>query len=148
MAFGGTDIAHGDMMRLNISNNYDGKIINEDKDTWTVNLTTVNKKMPYYSIEMVINKKGYYPITAKCFSKSDKHIKTIEYSGIKEMNGIMKPTEYTFLSPYEPDKYNVVKIMDEELVEYPDYIFNIWAVRSGEDEEFDDLQTLEQRKDI
>lgn len=136
LAFGGTDVAHGDMMRLNISNNYDGEIIKEDEKNWTLSLTTNNKSVPYYGIEIVIDKLRYYPITAKCFSKSGKHIKTIEYSDLKELNGVVKPTKYTFLSPYEVEKYNVVKIISEKLMEYPDFIFNIWAIRDGIDEEF------------
>ena len=136
LAFGGTGLSHGDMLRLNISKNYDGKIIQEDNDTWTVSLSTVDKKMPYDTIEMVINKKWYYPISAKCFSRSKKQIKTIEYSDVKELNGTMKPTKYTFLSPFEPDKYTVMKIVDEKLVQYPDYIFNKWVLRSKIDEKF------------
>ena len=134
MAFGGTDISHGDILRLNISANYDGEIIKEDKNTWTVSLTTASKEMPYHRIEMLINKAGYYPITAKMFSKSNKHIKTVEYSDVRNLNGTIKPTKYTFLSPYEPDKYSIVKVLDEKLIEYPDYIFNIWAIKSGLDE--------------
>lgn len=136
MAFGGTDIAHGDMLRLNISNKYDGKIIAEDEETWTIDLTTIDKNTPYHSIEIVINKKGKYPIVAKCFSKSKKHIKTIEYSEVKELNGVMKPTKYSFLSPYEPDKYSIINVLDEKLIEYPDYIFDIWAVRDQIDEKY------------
>lgn len=136
LAFGGTDVAHGDVMRLNISNNYDGEIINEDEKNWIINLTANNKAVPYHGMEIVIDKDGYYPVSAKCFSKSGKHIKNIEYSEIKDMNGIKKPTKYTFLSPYEVEKYNVVKIISEKLIEYPDYIFNIWAIRDGIDEEF------------
>lgn len=136
MAFGGTDVAHGDMMRLNISNNYDGEIIAEDDTTWTLKLITTNKSMPYYGIEIVIDKEGYYPIDAVCFSKSGKHIKTIEYSELRELNGVVKPTKYTFLSPYEPDEYNIVTILDEKLAEYPDFIFNKWAMKNGVDEEY------------
>ncbi len=136
LAFGGTDIAHGDMMRLNISNNYDGEIIAEDDETWVLNLTSHNRNMPYYNIELTINKEWYYPIRAELYSKSKKHIKTVEYTEVQELNGTMKPTKYTFYSPYEPDKYNIVKIIDEELKEYPDYIFNIWAIRSGLDENY------------
>lgn len=134
LAFGGTDVAHGDMMRLNISQNYDGEIIDETDEYWQLELISNNKNVAYYGIRLTIDKENYYPIVAECFSKSGKHIKSIEYSDVKEMNGIMKPTKYTFLSPYEPDNYNVVTILNEALVEYEDHIFNIWAIRDNDDE--------------
>lgn len=134
LAFGGTDVAHGDMMRLNISQNYDGEIMEETDQYWQLKLISNNKNVAYYGIHLTIDKENYYPIVAECFSKSGKHIKSIEYSDVKEMNGIMKPTKYTFLSPYEPDNYNVVTILKEELIDYEDHIFNIWAIRDNDDE--------------
>lgn len=137
MAFGGTDIAHGDMMRLNISNHYEGQIIDRDQETWTIALTSTSRSVPYHGIEMKINKEGYYPIYAKLFSKTQKHIKTVEYDQVTEVNGYEKPMRYTFFSPYEPGKYSVITILKEELIEYPNDIFNIWAVREGLDEKFE-----------
>ncbi len=136
MAFGGTDIAHGDMMRLNISNHYEGEIIQEDHEAWIIALTSISRNVPYHGIELKINKEGYYPIYAKLFSKTQKHIKTVEYDKVMEANGNIKPMRYTFFSPYEPGKYSVVTILNEKLMEYPDEIFNIWAVRAALDEKY------------
>jgi hypothetical protein len=134
LAFGGTGLSHGDIMRLNISNNYDGNIVAETTDTWTVKLSTTNKAMPYYLIEIVINKEEYYPITMKCYSNTKKLIKTIEYSDVKEVNGVMKPTKYKFISPFETDTFSVIKIIDEKLIEYPEHIFDKWVLGLGIDE--------------
>lgn len=134
LAFGGTDVAHGDMMRLNISANYSGEIIEENEQQWVLHLKSTHKNVAYHGIDITIDKEGYYPIVAQCFSKSGKHIKSIEYSDVKELNGIKKPTTYTFLSPYEPDNYNVITILNETLKTYDDALFNIWAMRDGMDE--------------
>lgn len=136
LAFGGTDIAHGDIMRLNISGNYDGNIIKEDEDTWTLDLITKNRTMPYNKLEIIINKQEYYPVSVKCFSNSNRIIKTIVYSDIEEVNGTMKPTKYTFSSPYEPNKYHVIKIIDEKLNNYPEHFFDKWILKSKVDEQF------------
>ena len=133
-AFGATDFSYGDIVRLNLTDNYKGEIVKEDAATWTLNLTAIQRDAPYSAIEIMVNKEGNYPLEAKCFAKNAKLIKTIRYSDVKLINGKLKPTKLAVISPYESLNKSIMKLMKETLKEYPDHIFNKRVLETRQDE--------------
>lgn len=124
LTFGDTDFSYGDVVRLNLSDNYIPEIISEDNVKWIINLTAKEKSAPYYRIEMEISKADFIPIKGTCFGKNDKVIKYMVYSDIKIFNGKRKPSKVTVTSPYLPDDVSFLETLSEELKEYSDRIFN------------------------
>jgi outer membrane lipoprotein-sorting protein len=133
-AFGATDFSYGDVVRLNMTDNYKGEILKEDAQTWSLKLSAIQRDAPYASIEIIVNKAGYYPLEAKCFAKNAKLIKTIRYEEVKQINGKAKPTKLTVISAYEPLNTSIMKLQRETLKEYPDHIFNKRVLETRQDE--------------
>lgn len=135
-SFGDTGFSYGDIVRLNLTDNYSAAISAEDAGTWTLTLTATQREAPYARIEMVVRKNGVYPVEARCFSRSEKHLKTITYSEVKTVNGRTKPTVISVYSPFEPDNLSVMRFSDELFKEYPDYLFNKRVLETRQDENF------------
>ncbi len=136
LAFGGTDMAHGDYLRLDISHNYSGKILNETPESWSLRLFALYKSSPYYSIEVEVSKKYYYPVAMRFYASSGKLIKVAEYSEVKLVNGRLKPTAYLFYTPYDSKRKVVMRILNEREEAIPETVFNKWAMRTIVESEF------------
>jgi outer membrane lipoprotein-sorting protein len=133
-AFGATDFSYGDIVRLNMTDNYSAQIISQDAVTWTLSLTAIQREAPYARIEITVKKEGVYLTEAKCFSKNSQLIKTITYSEAKIINGKLKPATITVISAFEPKNISVMRLLGETLKEYPDYIFNKRVLETRQDE--------------
>jgi outer membrane lipoprotein-sorting protein len=124
LSYGGTDFSYGDIVRLNLSDNYNAQITGEDTEFWAISLSAEERSAPYHRIEMKIQKETFIPVTGICFSRNGEIIKTMEYSDVREFNGKMKPSVITVSSPYNNDDVSVMTIISEELKIYPDNIYN------------------------
>jgi outer membrane lipoprotein-sorting protein len=133
-AFGATDFSYGDVVRLNMTDNYRGEIVKEDGKTLTLKLSAIERDTPYAAIEVIVDKQGSYPLEVKCYAKNDKLIKTIRYADVKQINGRTKPTKLTVISVYEPDNTSVMKLLQETPKQYPDHIFNKRVLETRQDE--------------
>ena len=133
-AFGATDFSYGDVVRLNMTDNYKGEIVKQDGQTWTLKLSAIHRDTPYAAIRVVVDKKGNYPVEVACYARNDKLIKTIRYDEVKRINGKSKPTRLTVVSAYEPDNTSTMKLLRETPKEYPDHIFNKRVLETRQDE--------------
>lgn len=124
LSFGSTGFCYGDIVRLNMSENYLCEIITEDNDKWLLNLKAKERNAPYFRIELSVKKEGYIPIKGICFSRNNKIIKEIKYEGIKKINNKLKPTLIIVISHYDEGNRSVLRIEEEILKKYPDIIFN------------------------
>lgn len=124
LSFGGTGFSFGDIVRLNMTDSYIGKITDEDEDTWLVELNGKDRRVPYDRIELRVAKDGFIPIHATCLSRTGNVIKTIDYSEVKTVNGRRKPTVLTVRSPFSDHEVSVMAFSDEVPVELPDHVFN------------------------
>ena len=120
----GIDFSYGDIMRLNLSDNYKGTIKSEDAGKWTLELTAKSRTAPYYKVIYEIKKDGHIVIKGACFSKSNKLIKTMVYSNIKNFNNKLKPATITVTSPYHKGRISIMTLENEEYKDLPDNVFN------------------------
>lgn len=123
-SFGGTDFSYGDVLRLNLTDNYEASISAQNENNWFLNLKAKDRNAPYYRIEYEIKKEGYILVKGTCYGKNDEVIKRIEFSEVKEVNGQLKPTKITITSPHSKKAYSVMTVISEEIKNYPDNIFN------------------------
>lgn len=123
-SFGGTGFSYGDIVRLNLQDNYDAVIVEENERMWKLELTAKDRNAPYFRIEYEILKEGHIPVKGICYGKNNKVIKTIEYSEVKEFNGVKKPAKLTVISPVSPDNVSIMVLDSETVKTYPKQIFN------------------------
>jgi hypothetical protein len=124
LTFGTTGFSFGDVVRLNMTDNYAASVSSRDDAKWVLNLTSRERNAPYFRIELEVKKDGFIPVKGTCFGRNNNIIKTMEYSDIKTVNGIKKPVKITVKSPLEPDQVSTMILLNEALKEYPDRIFN------------------------
>jgi outer membrane lipoprotein-sorting protein len=123
-AFGGTGFSYGDIVRLNISDNYTAVLKSENADSWTLGLTALERTAPYYQIDLVIKKNQYIPVKGTCYGKNGEIVKIMEYSEVKYLGGVMKPSVLKVTSPAAPGDVSIMTTLSEEIKTYPDNIFN------------------------
>ncbi len=123
-SFGGTDFSYGDVVRLNLSDNYEGVIKSETNDSWILELTAKHRSAPYFRIEYEVRKNGFIPVKSVCYSKNGNLIKTLEFSDIRTYNNKQKPATITVNSPYEKGRVSIMTTDSEEPKDLPDNLFN------------------------
>ena len=124
LSFGDTGFSYGDIVRLNLKDNYNAAIINETDQQWVLDLTAKDRQSPYHRIEFTIAKDSFIPIKAVMFSQAGQVIKTIAYQKIKNINGRDKPTELLVTSPLSPGEESTMTYEEETLMELPEQYFN------------------------
>jgi outer membrane lipoprotein-sorting protein len=135
-AFGDTGFAYGDVVRLNMTDNYTAEILSQTDDSWLLNLQSKERNAPYYRIEFQVKKGSYMPVKATCIARNDMIIKTMEFTEVKAVNGKGKPTRIVVKSPYDPGEVSIMIMENEELKEYPDRIFNKRNLAMGQEERY------------
>jgi len=124
LTFGATGFSFGDVVRLNMEDNYSAQIVKQDNSEWFVNLTSKDRNAPYYRIELEVKKNGCIPVKGICFGRNNKIIKTMEYEDVKSINNEMKPTKVIVKTPLLPGQLSTLILESETFKSFPDSIFN------------------------
>lgn len=124
LSFGGTGFSYGDIVRLNLKDNYNPTIKGESTDSWVLDLAASDRSSPYYRIELTVAKDGYRPLKAVTFSRAGKVIKKIVYKDPKSVNGRKKPTKLVVVSPLTPGEESTMIYEYEQTMQLPQRLFN------------------------
>lgn len=124
LSFGDTGFSYGDIVRLNLKDNYNATITQETNKQWVLDLAAKDRQSPYYRIEFTIAKDSFIPIKAVALSGAGQVIKTIEYQKIKNVNGRDKPTELLVTSPLSPGEESTMTYEAETPMVLAEQFFN------------------------
>lgn len=124
LSFGDTGFSYGDIVRLNLKDNYDATVTNETDRQWVLDLTAKDRQSPYHRIEFTVAKDGFMPVKAVMLSRAGQVIKTIDYQNVKSVNGDEKPTELLVTSPLSPGEESTMTYEEETPMELPEQYFN------------------------
>lgn len=124
LAFGDTGFSYGDIVRLNLKDNYNTTITSETAKEWVLDLAAKDRQSPYHRIEFTIAKGSFIPIKAVALSGAGQPIKTIEYQQIKNVNGRDKPTELSVTSPLSPGEESFMTYEAETPMVLAEQFFN------------------------
>lgn len=124
LSFGGTGFSYGDIVRLNLKDNYSPTVKRETGSTWVLDLAARDRYSPYHKIELTVAKDGYRPIKAVTFSRTGKVIKEIDYKDVRSVNGRKKPTRLVVVSPLTPGEESTMLYVQEKRMQLPPRLFN------------------------
>jgi len=124
LSFGDTGFSYGDIVRLNLKDNYNASIARETDKQWVLDLVAKDRQSPYHRIEFTIAKGSFVPVKAVALSGAGQVIKTIEYRQIKNVNGRNKPTELLVTSPLSPGEESTMTYEGETPMELAEQFFN------------------------
>lgn len=123
LAFGGTGFAYGDVMRLNLTDNYIAEVKEETDTEWRLELKAKDRSAPYSCIDLRVDKKNNTAIEQICYSSAGKQLKTITYSDAGELGGRIKPRKLTVITPYAENEVSVMEFHTEESKVIPDRVY-------------------------
>lgn len=124
LAFGDTGFSYGDIVRLNLKDNYSAAISRETDKQWVLDLAAKDRQSPYNRIEFTIAKDSFIPLKAVMLSGAGQIIKTIDYRQIKPVNGRDKPTELYVTSPLSPGEESIMTYQEETPMVLAEQFFN------------------------
>ena len=92
---GNSAFALADIFQLDAENDYNTEIVGEEKeegvDLLKLELKEKHKDAPYTRIEYWVEQKGSFPVKAKFYGPSGKHLKTMTVDSRKEIGGRLRP---------------------------------------------------------
>jgi outer membrane lipoprotein-sorting protein len=87
-----------DLFQMDIDNDYNVQLAGSESiggnDCYIIELKAKSDEAPYARVEYFIAKKDHFPIRAKFFSGSGKHLRTLETIGRKKYSGVERPAAF------------------------------------------------------
>lgn len=92
---GNSAFALADIFQLDAENDYNATIVAQEKrgdaDLLKLDLKAKRDEAPYARIEYWVEAKGYFPVEARFYGVSGKHLKTMTVESRKEIAGRLRP---------------------------------------------------------
>ncbi len=117
---------NSDILRLDYSTEYSVAGIEEETDTYILDLKAKTRTVAYDRLKMVVDKKVMVPTTIECYAASGMLIKTLYYKDIKDFgNGIKRPSILETDSPLYKGYKSVMIYAKVSKKELADEVFTL-----------------------
>jgi len=111
----GSDFTNDDLVKeSSISDDYNSKIVSQDKKSWSIKLTSKeNAAVVWGKIIYIVNKNTYLPLEERFFDEHDKLIKVLYFKNVKKFNDRYYPTLWEMVPMTEDKKGNktIIKVL-------------------------------------
>lgn len=132
---GNSAFALADIFQLDAENDYNTEIVGEEKeegvDLLKLELKEKHKDAPYTRIEYWVEQKGSFPVKAKFYGPSGKHLKTMTVDSRKEIGGRLRPEVSRMVDEVTTGRVSWWKTKSMVAVKVPDQIFSKDYLKSG-----------------
>lgn len=118
------EIANGDISRTNYAQDYDAKLVGEEKGSAILDLTAKDKRVTYSKIKYWVHKKSKKPIKAEFYALSGKLMKTATFSNFKKIEGVERMTKVTIQDAVVSTKKSILMYASQKSEKFPDSLFN------------------------
>jgi outer membrane lipoprotein-sorting protein len=125
-SFMGSTFSNEDVSDTTWEDDYEPFITDEKGQTLLLSLKAKRRDVAYKQIDMWVNKETKVPIEGVYYGLSDKPIKKIYFSNVKEIAGLLRPLDMKMIDLLEEGAYTEVKLLElKELENIPDYKFDV-----------------------
>jgi len=132
---GNSAFALADIFQLDAEKDYNAEIIGEVKengiDLLKLELKEKHKNAPYTRIEYWVEVKGSFPVKAKFYGPSGKHLKTLTVDSRKEIGGRLRPEVSRMVDEVVTGRISWWKTKSMVAANIPDQIFSKDYLQSG-----------------
>jgi outer membrane lipoprotein-sorting protein len=132
---GNSAFALADIFQLDAENDYDTEIVGEEKEGATdllkLELKGKHDEAPYARIEYWVETKGSFPVKARFYSTSGKHLKTMTVESRKEIAGRLRPEVSKMVDEVTVGRVSWWKTRAMTPANVPDQIFSKDYLKSG-----------------
>ncbi len=116
----GSDLSNEDILKHKLAEDYDAKITGEETVDGQVNyvleLTAKRPGAAYGKLKYQVRKTDLLPVKTECYAISGKLIKTITYSQVKELGGLVRPTVMEISSQFRQGYRTIVTFMEADYI--------------------------------
>jgi outer membrane lipoprotein-sorting protein len=124
---GNSAFALADIFQMDVDNDYDPEIVAEEEvnkvKTLKLNLKGKHDEAPYARIEYWVEANGYFPVTAKFYGVSGKHLKTMTVETRKQIAGRERPEVTKMVDEVTSGHVSWWKTKSMVAAEPPDAVF-------------------------
>ncbi len=113
-SLGGSDFNNGDLMRLDLVQDYKPTIIEETPEQWVLELKARDRTVSYDMIKYTVSKKDYRSLKQEFYTLSGKMIKTMEFTDFKDYSGLKRPSTFLMKSTLAEGVYTHLKYLQFE----------------------------------
>lgn len=132
---GNSAFALADIFQLDAENDYNTEIVAAEKengvDLLKLELKEKHKEAPYTRIEYWVEVKGSFPVKAKFYGPSGKHLKTMTVDTRKEIGGRLRPEVSKMVDEVVTGRVSWWKTKTMVVANVPDQIFSKDYLKSG-----------------
>ena len=132
---GNSAFALADIFQLDADNDYNTEIVGEEKengvDLLKLELKEKHKDAPYTRIEYWVEQKSSFPVKAKFYGPSGKHLKTMTVDSRKEIGGRLRPEVSRMVDEVTTGRVSWWKTKSMVSAKVPDQIFSKDYLKSG-----------------
>jgi outer membrane lipoprotein-sorting protein len=132
---GNSAFALADIFQLDAENDYNTEIVAAEKengvDLLKLELKEKHKEAPYTRIEYWVELKGSFPVKAKFYGPSGKHLKTMTVDSRKEIGGRLRPEVSRMVDEVVTGRVSWWKTKSMVAASVPDQIFSKDYLKSG-----------------
>jgi len=117
---------NSDILRLDYSAEYIAENIEDQNDSYLLNLKAISTTVAYDRLEMIVDKETLLPMTIKCYASSGMLIKNLHYSKMKDFgDGLVRPSMLETDSPLHEGYKSVMLFAQIKRKEVPDEVFTL-----------------------
>lgn len=124
---GNSAFAIADLFQIDTENDYDSDLSGEEtienKRCLLIELKAKHDQAPYHRVVYAVEESGFFPVRAKFYGVSGKHLKTMTVKSRAVINGKMRPEKLLMVDEALSGKYSIwyTKSMKSEAV--PEKVF-------------------------
>jgi hypothetical protein len=117
---------NSDILRLDYSTEYNVAEINEQEDTYLLELKAKTTSVAYDNLKMQVDRKTLLPMTIECYAASGMLIKTLRYSKMQDFgDGFVRPSMLETDSPLHKGYKSVMLFAKLAKKELADEVFSL-----------------------
>jgi outer membrane lipoprotein-sorting protein len=117
---------NSDILRLDYSTEYNVAEINEQEDTYLLELKAKTTSVAYDNLKMQVDRKTLLPMTIECYAASGMLIKTLRYSQMQDFgDGFVRPSMLETDSPLHKGYKSVMLFAKLAKKELADEVFSL-----------------------
>lgn len=125
-SFMGSTFSNEDVSDSTWEDDYEPEITDEKGEKILLTLKAKRRDVAYKQIDMWVNKETKVPVEGVYYGLSNKPIKKIYFSNVKEVAGLLRPLDMRMEDLLEEGAYTDVKLLElKELESVPDYKFDV-----------------------
>jgi outer membrane lipoprotein-sorting protein len=120
-------VANGDLARANFAADYTPRLVRTERidgeDHYVLELTAVDRTVPYHRVMYWVKHKGYAPRKAEFYSLSDRLLKTARYENYQQLAGRLRPARLVLEDALRKGEASVLVYSGMVLRDLPDKVF-------------------------